>query len=236
MPSALCDCILVPIPKGMKDPTSSDNYRPIALAPTFSKALESSILLTYPQHFTTSDLQFGFKKGLSTSISTGLIKNVIFKFVHNGSSIIYGCFLDALQFRLLTLNVLLETLMVSSVLIRAANSKHLLALGLQWFSLTKFWRWHTLQQKSIAPSPTILLPKKHIAMLLYPGKDSEHRVLIPTWVLTLVHLTKEPTFWRKAVQTRTAAYYRGDKLVERVQRGKRKKKLLRHWTRGGGGV
>lgn len=45
MPAALRDCILVPIPKGNKDPTSSDNYRPVALAPALSKALEWSILL-----------------------------------------------------------------------------------------------------------------------------------------------------------------------------------------------
>ena len=32
MPAVLHDCILVPIPKGNKDPTLSDNYRPIALA------------------------------------------------------------------------------------------------------------------------------------------------------------------------------------------------------------
>ena len=67
----------IPIPKPYKDPTSSDNYRPVALAPTLSKALERSILLAYPQYFTTSDLQFGFKKGLSTSLCTGLIKNVV---------------------------------------------------------------------------------------------------------------------------------------------------------------
>jgi len=94
MPLDLRDCILVPIPKPYKDPTSSDNYRPVALAPTLSKALEWSILLTYPQYFTTSDLQFGFKKGLSTSLCTGLIKNVVSRYVHHGSSV-YGCFLDA---------------------------------------------------------------------------------------------------------------------------------------------
>ena len=33
MPLDLRDCILVPIPKPYKDPTSSDNYRPVALAP-----------------------------------------------------------------------------------------------------------------------------------------------------------------------------------------------------------
>ena len=31
MPSWLRDCILVPIPKGNSDSTSSDNYRPIVL-------------------------------------------------------------------------------------------------------------------------------------------------------------------------------------------------------------
>jgi len=79
MPAALCDCILVPIPKGNKDGTSSDNYRPVALAAALSKALDWSILLLYPTHFTTSDLQFGFKKGMSTALCTGFIKNVVSK-------------------------------------------------------------------------------------------------------------------------------------------------------------
>ena len=78
MPLDLRDCILVLIPKGYKDTTSSDNnYHPVILAPTLSKALEWSILLAYPRYFTTSHLQFGFKKGLSTSLCTGLIKNVV---------------------------------------------------------------------------------------------------------------------------------------------------------------
>jgi len=79
MPAALRDCILVPIPKGNKNPTSSDNYRPVALAPALSKALEWSILLLYPNNFTTSDLQFGFKKGMSTALCTGFIKNAVSK-------------------------------------------------------------------------------------------------------------------------------------------------------------
>ena len=91
--TALRDRILVPIPKGNKDPNSSDNYCPVALVPALSKALEWSILLPYPNHFTTSDLQFGFKKGMSTALCTGFIKNVVSKFVHDGSSV-FGCFLD----------------------------------------------------------------------------------------------------------------------------------------------
>ncbi len=54
--------VLVPIPKSHKDPSLSDNYRPIALAPTLSKVLEWAVLLHYSDHFCTSDLQFGFKK------------------------------------------------------------------------------------------------------------------------------------------------------------------------------
>ncbi len=72
MPRDLRGCILVPIPKPYKDPTISDNYRPDALAPTLSKALEWSILLAFPQYCTTSDFQFGYKKGLSTLLCAGL--------------------------------------------------------------------------------------------------------------------------------------------------------------------
>ena len=81
MPSVLHDCILVSIPKGNKDPTLSDNYRPVALVPTLSKALEWCILLNYPSYFATSDLQFGFKRQFSTTLCTGLIKNVVSKYV-----------------------------------------------------------------------------------------------------------------------------------------------------------
>ena len=36
---------LIPIPKSGKDPSQSDNYRPIALAPNLSKVLEWSKVL-----------------------------------------------------------------------------------------------------------------------------------------------------------------------------------------------
>ena len=58
IPTVLHDCILVPIPKGNKDPTLSDNYCPVALAPILNKALKWCILLNYSGYFTTSDLQF----------------------------------------------------------------------------------------------------------------------------------------------------------------------------------
>ena len=96
MPAQLKDCTLVPIPKSPKDPSISDDYRAIALAPTLGKALERCILLTHKEHFKTSELQFGFKQNVSTSLCTGhgVLKNVVSRYMHEGSSI-FACFLDA---------------------------------------------------------------------------------------------------------------------------------------------
>ena len=94
IPCCLRDCILQPIPKPGKDPSVSDNYRPIALAPTLSKIFEWCLLIMYRHAFATSPLQFGFKPGLSTELCTGLIKNVTARYCFNDSPV-YGCFLDA---------------------------------------------------------------------------------------------------------------------------------------------
>ena len=94
VPQCLRDCIMQPIPKPGKDPSDSDSYRPIALAPTLSKVFEWCILLEFSSSFTTSPLQFGFKRSLSTDLCTGLLKNIIGRYnVHD--STVYGCFLDA---------------------------------------------------------------------------------------------------------------------------------------------
>ena len=70
MPKPIRDCTIVPIPRSNKDPSSSDDYHPIALASTLSKALEWCILLSYPL---TSGLQFGFKQKMSTTLTLSLI-------------------------------------------------------------------------------------------------------------------------------------------------------------------
>jgi len=93
VPKLLRDCILQLIPKPGKNPTCSDNYRPIALAPTLSKVLKWCILLKYEDSFSTLLLQFGFKPGLSADMCTGLIKNVISCYCFNDSNV-FGCFLD----------------------------------------------------------------------------------------------------------------------------------------------
>ena len=49
MPEALSYYILVPIPKGQKDPTKSNNYCPVALTTTLSKVIEQAIILQYSE-------------------------------------------------------------------------------------------------------------------------------------------------------------------------------------------
>ena len=56
--------------------------------------LEGVILHKYSEFFTSSDLQFGFKSGYSTTMCTGLIKTTISHYI-NRHSVVYGCFLDA---------------------------------------------------------------------------------------------------------------------------------------------
>ena len=94
VPDTLRDCILVPIPKPGKDPSSSDSYRPIALAPILSKVFEWCLIFQFQSCFITSLLQFGFKSGFSADLCTGLLKNVIHNYLECDSHV-YGCFLDA---------------------------------------------------------------------------------------------------------------------------------------------
>ena len=72
VPKSLRDCVLQPILKPGKDPSDSDSYRPIALAPTLSKIFEWTILIDHRSEFSASSLQFGkFKQGLSTQALYG---------------------------------------------------------------------------------------------------------------------------------------------------------------------
>ena len=56
--------------------------------------LERIILSKYSSFLDTHSLQFGFKGGVSTTMCTGLIKNVIAQYTHRGTNV-FGCFLDA---------------------------------------------------------------------------------------------------------------------------------------------
>ena len=94
IPKCFRDSVVLPIPKSGKNASVSDNYRPISLTSNFSKIIEYIILEKYSNYFTSNVLQFGFKAGSSTSLCTGLVKNIVSRYIHNGSNVL-GCFLDA---------------------------------------------------------------------------------------------------------------------------------------------
>ena len=107
MPECFCDSIIVPIPKGSKDASKSSNYRPIALSSNFTVRS----LRVYQPFFLTSVLQFGFKPGHSTTLCSAMVKNVVSRYIHNGSPVL-GCFLDASKtFDLINHGILFGTLM-----------------------------------------------------------------------------------------------------------------------------
>ena len=85
MPESFRDSVLVPIPKGNKDSSTSSNYRPVAISSSFSKILERIILSQYGSFLSTSTLQFGFKPGHSTFLCSATVKmssHYTFKMVH----------------------------------------------------------------------------------------------------------------------------------------------------------
>ncbi len=95
VPAELMKVLIVPIlkKKGL-DPTCSSNYRPIALASTFSKIVELALLTLYNQHLYTSSSQFGYKKKMGTELAVYTIKQVVHHYVRHDTPV-YVCYLDA---------------------------------------------------------------------------------------------------------------------------------------------
>ena len=76
------------------------------------KVIELCILELYGQHLLSSQLQFGFKPGLSTTICTGVLKAVVSRYLREGS-VVYGCLTDALKaFDTVDHNILFEKLLM----------------------------------------------------------------------------------------------------------------------------
>ena len=77
-PDSLILGTMIPIPKDKKTYLcSSSNYRAIALSSILNTILDWSILLKEHKSLSSSPLQFGFKKGLSTTQCThSLLENV----------------------------------------------------------------------------------------------------------------------------------------------------------------
>ena len=95
LPDELAYSLLVPLIKdksGKIDDQS--NYRAIALSTTLSKVLELILVERLQPYLYTSDAQFGFKNGLSTTHATFILKETVNYFTKQGSPV-YACFLDA---------------------------------------------------------------------------------------------------------------------------------------------
>jgi len=64
-----------------------DDFRGISISPVISKLFEMAILDRFSVYSITSDDQFGFKKNLSCRHAIYCVRNVIERFVNNGSTV-----------------------------------------------------------------------------------------------------------------------------------------------------
>ena len=84
-----------PIPKNKrKSVNDSDNYRAIALSSIVGKMLDRILIKKCPELSLTSDLQFGFKAGHSTTQCSFVAREVI-EYYHNRETDVYVTLLDA---------------------------------------------------------------------------------------------------------------------------------------------
>ena len=76
------------------DICSSDNLRGIALSSCIGKLFNAMLLEKYRKHLCTSDLQFSYKPGHSTTLCTLTLKEVVNYFLHHGTPV-YSALVDA---------------------------------------------------------------------------------------------------------------------------------------------
>ena len=87
--------IIIPIPKdGRKSLSDSKNYRAISLFSSVIKLFQIVIGAKFHDYLITSDLQHGFKPGLSTATCSLTLQEVISHYLQNNSNV-YSVFLDA---------------------------------------------------------------------------------------------------------------------------------------------
>ena len=85
----LLSCAFLPLFKGgLKNPHASDSYRAIAGSSQILKLFDNVILLLWGDRLGSDTLQFGFKKGTSTSQCSWLVMEVASYYLRQGSPII----------------------------------------------------------------------------------------------------------------------------------------------------
>ena len=79
---------MVPLQKDKRKAHQSfDNYRALTLGSIIDKLYDAIIIKQQTVVFNTSELQFGFKDGLSTTMCTFMVKETISYYVNNGSTV-----------------------------------------------------------------------------------------------------------------------------------------------------
>jgi len=90
IPTQFKNSYMVPIPKGnnyMTKPMTCDDFRAIAISPILSKVFEYSFLDRFGKYLGSADNQFGFKKGVGCSHAIYTCRNIVDRFVQNGSTV-----------------------------------------------------------------------------------------------------------------------------------------------------
>ena len=86
---------LTPIPKNKRmSVCNSENYRSICLQSVLCKVIDIMILNKQRSQFGTSDMQFGFKQGLSAGLATSVLLETTDYYVNHGGSV-FALALDA---------------------------------------------------------------------------------------------------------------------------------------------
>ena len=89
----LC-CAFLPLFKGgLKNPEVFDSYRAIAGASQLLKLFEYVIIIVWGDSLSSDTMQFGFKKGVSTTQCTWLVNEVATYFMRRGTAV-NACLLD----------------------------------------------------------------------------------------------------------------------------------------------
>ena len=93
-PPSLASGTLSPIPKGKKSAESSDSWRQIALSSVFGKVLDKVFLSSENDKLVSTDLQYAYKRGFSTSQCTFNLMETI-SYYNLKKTTVYVVLLDA---------------------------------------------------------------------------------------------------------------------------------------------
>jgi exonuclease III len=94
LPASFMKTIVVPVVKNRTgDLSDKNNYRPISLATTTAKILDSMLNSLLEKHLKLQDAQFGFRAGLSTESAILSLKHTVGYYTARKTPI-YACFLD----------------------------------------------------------------------------------------------------------------------------------------------